>query len=65
MRQAALWRCAVCELGPDQRIGGEEALLISVAGARGSTEMLDVVMLAIGLGFFALSVGYTMACDQL
>jgi hypothetical protein len=27
--------------------------------------MLDVVMLAIGLGFFALSVGYTIACDQL
>jgi hypothetical protein len=27
--------------------------------------MLDVVMLAIGLGFFALSVGYTIACDRL
>jgi len=27
--------------------------------------MLDVIMLAIGLGFFALSVGYAMACDQL
>jgi len=27
--------------------------------------MLDLVMLAIGLGFFALSVGYTIACDRL
>jgi len=27
--------------------------------------MLDIIMLAIGLGFFALSVGYSMACDQL
>jgi K+-transporting ATPase KdpF subunit len=27
--------------------------------------MLDVVMLAVGLGFFALSVGYAMACDRL
>jgi hypothetical protein len=27
--------------------------------------MLDSVMLAIGLGFFALSVGYTIACDRL
>jgi hypothetical protein len=27
--------------------------------------MLDVVMLAIGLGFFTLSVGYTIACDRL
>ena len=27
--------------------------------------MLDVIILAIGLGFFALSVGYTIACDRL
>jgi len=27
--------------------------------------MLDVIMLAIALGFFALSVGYTIACDRL
>jgi len=27
--------------------------------------MLDVILLAIGLGFFALSVGYTIACDRL
>jgi len=27
--------------------------------------MFDLIMLAIGLGFFALSVGYAYACDQL
>jgi hypothetical protein len=27
--------------------------------------MLDIVVLAIGLAFFALSVGYTIACDRL
>jgi hypothetical protein len=27
--------------------------------------MLDLVMLAIGLGFFALSVGYAVVCDRL
>jgi tellurite resistance protein TehA-like permease len=27
--------------------------------------MLDIIMIAIGLGFFALSVGYTIACDRL
>jgi hypothetical protein len=27
--------------------------------------MLDVIMLAIALGFFVLSVGYTIACDRL
>ena len=30
-----------------------------------STEMFDLIMLAIGLGLFALSVGYVYACDQL
>jgi len=27
--------------------------------------MMDVVMLAIGIVFFALSIGYVYACDQL
>jgi len=27
--------------------------------------MLDVIMLAIGLGFFALSIGYVYACERL
>jgi hypothetical protein len=27
--------------------------------------MLDVIMVAIALVFFALSVGYTLACDRL
>jgi len=27
--------------------------------------MLDVVMLALGLGFFAASLGYAYACDRL
>jgi len=27
--------------------------------------MLDLVMLAIGLAFFALTVGYAFACDRL
>jgi hypothetical protein len=31
----------------------------------GSSKMMDVIMLAIGLGFFVLSVGYCYACDRL
>jgi len=27
--------------------------------------MLDLLMIALGLIFFALSVGYTIACDRL
>jgi hypothetical protein len=30
-----------------------------------SIQMMDIIMLAIGLVFFALSVGYTLACDRL
>jgi hypothetical protein len=30
-----------------------------------STSMMDIVMLAIGLFSFALSIGYVYACDQL
>jgi hypothetical protein len=31
----------------------------------GRSQMLDIIVLAIGLGLFALSVGYTFACDRL
>jgi hypothetical protein len=27
--------------------------------------MMDVLMLALGLAFFAISVGYVIACDRL
>jgi hypothetical protein len=27
--------------------------------------MMDLIMLVIGFGFFALSVGYVLACDRL
>jgi hypothetical protein len=57
----------VPELKPAHCIGVQaHACLRRRSGrAGGSTEMLDIIMLAIGLGFFALSVGYAMACDQL
>jgi len=32
--------------------------------SRGAT-MLDVILLALGLGFFVLSIGYAYACDRL
>jgi hypothetical protein len=33
--------------------------------SQGACKMLDLIMLAMGLGFFALSVGYAIACDRL
>jgi hypothetical protein len=57
------------KLEPDQFIGGKEARSKEASHQRSGhpreRRMLDIIMLAIGLGFFALSVGYTMACDQL
>ena len=35
------------------------------ASATRRISMLDVVMLVLGLGFFALAVGYTYACERL
>jgi len=37
----------------------------TAAAVARNIQMLDLIMLAIGLGFFALSVGYTIACDRL
>ncbi len=33
--------------------------------SEGAPNMLDLLMLAVGVGFFALSVGYAYACDRL
>ena len=33
--------------------------------ARQGASHVDVVMLALGLGFFALAIGYTYACERL
>jgi hypothetical protein len=40
---------------------------VGVAGPMqlGTVAMLDAIMLAIGLGFFAVSIGYVYACEQL
>jgi hypothetical protein len=40
-------------------------LVRGVRSAARSDQMMDLLMLAIGLGFFALSVGYAYACDRL
>jgi len=42
----------------------ESTLALELRIAR-SIPMLDVVLIAAALGFFALSIGYTIACDRL
>jgi hypothetical protein len=34
-------------------------------GSEGNIQMLDLILLALGLGFFVLTVGYVFACDRL
>jgi hypothetical protein len=33
--------------------------------SQGAIHMTDLIMLALGLGFFALSIGYAYACERL
>jgi hypothetical protein len=40
-------------------------LIARVARTMRGATMLDIIMLAVGLGFFALSIGYAGACDHL
>jgi hypothetical protein len=32
---------------------------------QGDIRMLDLILICLGLGFFALSIAYTYACDRL
>jgi hypothetical protein len=47
------------------RPGAALRYLLSIAFIPRSIPMMDVVMLAIGFVFFALSIAYVYACDQL
>jgi hypothetical protein len=38
---------------------------LPATGATGETLMWDVVMLALGLGFFVAGIGYAYACERL
>jgi hypothetical protein len=37
----------------------------TIGTSLGRTSMMDVVMLALGFVFFALSIGYVYGCDRL
>jgi hypothetical protein len=57
----------VCRYCGTSRRRVRQAPLLKVIEPRVSRrlQMLDLIMLAIGLAFFALSLGYTYACDRL
>jgi hypothetical protein len=39
--------------------------LLPGRSATRSISMMDILMLALGFGFFALAIGYTYACERL
>jgi hypothetical protein len=43
----------------------QHAIVVSGNKRDKEYQMLDVVMLALGLGFFVAAVGYTYACERL
>jgi hypothetical protein len=55
-------------LGPvdaDQARRGAHQIIPAPFRTARSKQMLDIVMLALGFVFFALTVGYAVACDHL
>ena len=42
-----------------------ERVAPDVRGATRSISMMDILMLALGFGFFALAIGYTYVCERL
>ena len=50
-----------------KRVHRQRSLLhrpTNLSGQR-SNQMLDLILLALGLGFFIVTIGYAYACDQL
>ena len=50
-----------CEPQPDPR----ESVAPPIQGRNEEHPMMDILMLALGFGFFALAIGYTYACERL
>jgi hypothetical protein len=48
-------------MSPDRKVTSSSA---EYAQSQEHT-MLDILMLALGVGFFALAIGYTYACERL
>lgn len=48
-----------------QRLAGNQRQLCRISSRNEENPMMDILMLALGFGFFALAVGYTYACERL
>lgn len=52
-------------LAPDPTSGERAVCSTPLQSSHQELPMLDVVMLALGLGFFILTLGYAYACERL
>jgi hypothetical protein len=50
---------------PHRREAGRDGRIVRVRRKRRSKRMLDVILLAAGLGFFIASVAYAYGCERL
>jgi hypothetical protein len=50
---------------PPSRIYMQEVPIFRLRQRARSIAMMDIVMLALGFAFFAVSIGYVYACDRL
>jgi hypothetical protein len=60
----ALWRCVAFPFPPTPA-GCLRNSCSRHKDATRSIPMMDILMLALGLAFFALAIGYTYACERL
>ncbi|WP_441244294.1 hypothetical protein [Tardiphaga sp. 768_D3_N2_1] len=52
-------------MAPDRASGARAVCPAPLQSSHQELPMLDVVMLALGLGFFILTLGYAYACERL
>ncbi len=55
----------VCVRRPASRKATRGATIMTLQEFRSGVHMLDIALLALGLGFFAVTVGYAYACERL
>jgi len=70
MRSGATIPQLAVELGSGDAAPRQESCHAACTGALsriglGALQMLDLVLLALGFGFFALSIAYAFGCDRL
>ena len=65
MRDATLRTESSAHLTPVKYHRQRGAMMLTAFRPPGARKMLDVILVALGLAFFAVSIAYPYACDRL